>query len=124
MAPIASRNFIKHCFLATWIFDIRDLDYFEPAGQTVDNLRRRIPWIPFQTRGRDLLKSAREDPPPILTFGGEVHYCLGANLARRELAEALKILARRLPNPRRIGSPPWKPLLGMSGPTSLPMQFG
>jgi cytochrome P450 len=67
---------------------------------------------------------AREDPPPILTFGGGVHYCLGANLARRELAEALKILARRLPNPRRIGSPPWKPLLGMSGPTSLPMQFG
>jgi cytochrome P450 len=67
---------------------------------------------------------AHEDPPPILTFGGGVHYCLGANLARRELAEALKILARRLPNPRRIGSPPWKPLLGMSGPTSLPMQFG
>jgi cytochrome P450 len=67
---------------------------------------------------------ARDDPPPILTFGGGVHYCLGANLARRELAEALKILARRLPNPRRIGSPPWKPLLGMSGPTSLPIQFG
>jgi cytochrome P450 len=66
----------------------------------------------------------RDEPPPILTFGGGVHYCLGANLARRELAEALKVLARRLPNPRRIGSPPWKPLLGMSGPTSLPMQFG
>ena len=39
MARIASRNFTKHCFLATWIFDIRNLDYFEPAGQTVDNLR-------------------------------------------------------------------------------------
>ena len=106
MAPIASRNFTKHCFLATWIFDIRDLDYFEPA------------WADPR------FDIAREDPPPILTFGGGVHYCLGANLARRELAEALKILARRLPNPRRIGSPPWKPLLGMSGPTSLPMQFG
>jgi cytochrome P450 len=57
-------------------------------------------------------------------FGGGVHYCLGANLARRELAEALKILARRLPNPRRLGSAPWKPLLGMSGPTSLTIQFG
>ena len=66
----------------------------------------------------------RDAPPPILTFGGGVHYCLGANLARRELAEAVKILAHRLPNPRRVGSPPWKPLLGMSGPTSLPMQFG
>jgi cytochrome P450 len=57
---------------------------------------------------------AREDPPPILTFGGGVHYCLGANLARRELAEALKILARRLPNPRRIGAAPWKPPLAES----------
>ena len=26
MARIASRNFTKHCFLATWIFDIRNLD--------------------------------------------------------------------------------------------------
>jgi methylmalonyl-CoA/ethylmalonyl-CoA epimerase len=58
------------------------------------------------------------------TFGDGVHYCLGANLARRELAEALKILAQRLPNPRRAGPAPWKPLLGMSGPTSLPMEFG
>ncbi len=66
----------------------------------------------------------RDDPPPILTFGGGVHYCLGANLARRELAEALKILAQRLPNPRCAGPAPWKPLLGMSGPTSLPIEFG
>jgi hypothetical protein len=93
MAPIASRNFTKHCFLTTWIFDIRDLDYFEPAGCFVIHGSSSLPG-------------------------------LGANLARRELAEALKILARRLPNPRRIGSPPWKPLLGMSGPTSVPMRFG
>lgn len=65
----------------------------------------------------------RDEPPPILTFGGGVHYCLGANLARVELAEALKILAKRLPNPRRVGAVPWKPLLGLSGPTSLPMEF-
>lgn len=66
---------------------------------------------------------ARDDPPPILTFGGGVHYCLGANLARRELSEALKILSRRLPNPRVAGPAPWRPLLGMSGPTSLPVEF-
>jgi len=65
----------------------------------------------------------RDDPPPILTFGGGVHYCLGANLARLELAEALKILSERLPNPRRVGTVPWKPLLGLSGPTSLMMEF-
>ncbi|MCT7657517.1 cytochrome P450 [Mycobacterium deserti] len=66
----------------------------------------------------------RDEPPPILTFGGGVHYCLGANLARLELAEALKILTERIPTPLRTGSVPWKPLLGLSGPTSLPIEFG
>lgn len=66
----------------------------------------------------------RDDPPPILTFGGGAHYCLGANLARRELSEALKILAHRMPNPRLVGAAPWRPLLGMSGPTRLPIEFG
>ncbi|OBE97067.1 cytochrome P450 [Mycobacterium sp. 852002-10029_SCH5224772] len=65
----------------------------------------------------------RNDPPPILTFGGGAHYCLGANLARRELSEALKILSRRLPNPRCTETPPWRPLLGMSGPTRLHIEF-
>ena len=37
----------------------------------------------------------------MLTFGGGVHYCLGAHLARVELAEALTVLARRMPNLRR-----------------------
>ena len=66
---------------------------------------------------------SRDEPRPILTFGGGVHYCLGANLARLELAEALTILSQRFPNPRRVGTVPWKPLLGLSGPTSLPMEF-
>ena len=65
----------------------------------------------------------RDDPPAILTFGGGVHYCLGATLARLELAEALKDLAQRFPNPRRVGTVPWKPLLGLSGPTNLIMEF-
>jgi cytochrome P450 len=62
----------------------------------------------------------REEPPAILTFGGGVHYCLGANLAKLELAEALKILAVRLSDPRRIGPSPWKPMLGMSGAEGSP----
>src|SRR5690349_3308361 len=61
--------------------------------------------------------------PPILTFGGGAHYCLGANLARRELAEALVVLTRRLPAPQRVGPAPWKSLLGMTGPMTLPIAF-
>ena len=72
----------------------------------------------------DRFDITREGAPAVLTFGGGVHYCLGANLARLELAEGLKILARRMPDARRVGPAPWKPMLGMSGPTSLPVEFG
>lgn len=54
----------------------------------------------------------REGAPPILTFGGGAHYCLGANLARREIAEPLNVLAERLSNPRVAGPVPWKPMAG------------
>jgi cytochrome P450 len=65
----------------------------------------------------------REGAPPILTFGGGAHYCLGANLARREIAEALNVLTNRLSNPRVAGPVPWKPMVGLSGPKSLPIEF-
>ncbi|BCZ20938.1 cytochrome P450 [Mycobacterium senriense] len=65
----------------------------------------------------------RDAAPPILTFGGGVHYCLGANLARREIAEALTVLANRLRNPRMAGPAPWKPMVSLSGPKSLPIEF-
>jgi cytochrome P450 len=65
----------------------------------------------------------RQGLPPILTFGAGVHYCLGANLARLELAEALKAVTRRMSNPRKTGPAPWKPLVSLSGPKSLPIAF-
>jgi cytochrome P450 len=71
----------------------------------------------------DRFDIAREGLPAILTFGGGAHYCLGANLARRELAEALTVLTRRLSAPHRAGPAPWKSLLGMTGPTTLPIEF-
>ena len=37
----------------------------------------------------DRLDITREGPATMLTFGGGIHYCLGAHLARLELAEAL-----------------------------------
>jgi cytochrome P450 len=71
----------------------------------------------------DRLDLTREGPAPMLTFGGGVHYCLGAHLARVELAEALKVITRRMPNARRTGPAPWKPPAGIGGPTSLPIAF-
>jgi cytochrome P450 len=71
----------------------------------------------------DRLDITRDAPPAMLTFGGGVHYCLGSHLARTELAEALTVITRRMPHARRTGPAPWKPLTGMSGPVTLPIEF-
>jgi len=71
----------------------------------------------------DRVDITREGAPAILTFGGGVHYCLGANLARREIAEALNVLCNRLRNPRVAGPAPWKPIVSLSGPKMLPIEF-
>jgi len=65
----------------------------------------------------------REDPPAMLTFGGGVHYCLGAHLARLELTEALRVVTRRMPNPHRTAPAPWKAISGITGPTTLTIKF-
>jgi cytochrome P450 len=71
----------------------------------------------------DRLDITRDGPAAMLTFGGGVHYCLGSHLARAELVEALTVITRRMPNARRAGPAPWKPLTGMSGPVTLPIEF-
>jgi cytochrome P450 len=71
----------------------------------------------------DRLDITREAPATMLTFGGGIHYCLGAHLARLELAQALTIITRRMPNPRRTGPAPWKTITGITGPTTLPIEF-
>jgi cytochrome P450 len=71
----------------------------------------------------DLLDITREAPPPLMTFGGGVHYCLGAPLARVQLVEALRVITRRMANPRLTGPTPWKPIIGISGPITVPIEF-
>jgi cytochrome P450 len=61
---------------------------------------------------------------PQLTFGGGPHYCLGANLARAEMQEALVLLPRMMPNLVLDGEPTWRTPLGIFGPEHLPLRFG
>jgi len=77
-------------------------------------------------------ESAYDDPlsfditanrAPHLTFGAGPHYCLGANLARAEMEEALRILPTRLRNLRLDDEPSWREGTGISGPTHLPLAF-
>jgi cytochrome P450 len=98
-------------------------DYTFPAGTFILVNTYAANCDPAIYPDPELFDISRDEPPAILSFGGGAHYCLGANLARVELADALEILAQRLPNPRRVAAAPWKPMLGMSGPTSLQIEF-
>jgi cytochrome P450 len=69
------------------------------------------------------LDITRQNSPAILNFGGGVHYCLGAHLARLELTEAPRVITQRMPNPRHTGPSPWKGMAGITGPTTLPLEF-
>ena len=97
--------------------------YLFPAGTMVVVNTAAANRDPTIYQDPDRVDITREDAPAILTFGGGAHYCLGANLARREIAEALTVLAQRLVNPRTAGPAPRKPMLTLSGPTTLPIEF-
>ncbi len=71
----------------------------------------------------DRFDITREVGSAVLSFGAGVHYCLGSNLARLELASALRILTTRMPNARLSGPAPWGPMTGISGPIVLPITF-
>src|SRR5256714_2938997 len=59
-----------------------------------------------------------------LTFGAGVHYCLGANLARAELQEALAFLASRLDGLRLDGEPAYRSVNEVYGLDALPIAWG
>ncbi len=58
-----------------------------------------------------------------LTFGAGVHYCLGANLARLELREALTFMAERMSGLRLDGEVEYETIMGIYGLARLPIAF-
>jgi cytochrome P450 len=64
----------------------------------------------------------RGDAKP-LTFGAGIHYCLGANLARAELQEALAFLPARMPGLELDGEPEIGSVHGIYGIDSLPVRW-
>jgi cytochrome P450 len=59
----------------------------------------------------------------VLTFGAGVHYCLGANLARLELREALSFLAERVEELELDGEVEYETITGIYGLTRLPVRL-
>ncbi len=66
---------------------------------------------------------ARRDTKRMLTFGAGVHYCMGANLARAELTEALAFLARRVEHLELAGEPVLQSISGIYGVDALPLRL-
>jgi cytochrome P450 len=59
-----------------------------------------------------------------LAFGGGVHYCLGAALARMEGQAALTAIATHLTNPRLVVDPPlYRPNMLLRGPEELHVSY-
>jgi cytochrome P450 len=58
-----------------------------------------------------------------LTFGAGVHYCLGANLAKAELEEALAFLAERFAGLELDGEPEYESITGIYGLAKLPIRL-
>ena len=59
----------------------------------------------------------------VLTFGAGPHYCLGVNLARAEMQEALAHLAPRMPDLQLAGEPVYGTIDGIYGLDALPLRW-
>jgi len=72
----------------------------------------------------DCLDITRKNIKP-LSFGGGIHFCLGAQLARIEVEIAINTLLRRLPGLRidDVENPEWRPNLVLRGPKRLPASW-
>jgi cytochrome P450 len=60
---------------------------------------------------------------PHFGFGGGRHHCIGAPIARADMAVALRLLAQRLADPEPDGPADWLPDSGNTGPVRLPIRF-
>jgi len=59
----------------------------------------------------------------VLTFGAGIHYCVGANLARAEMQEALAFLAERVESLKPDGETEFGTPSGIYGLESLPLRM-
>lgn len=64
-----------------------------------------------------------EQRPPHHGFGAGVHHCLGHFVARTDMAVALPLLARRMPDAVADGPGEWLPVSGNTGALRFPIRF-
>jgi cytochrome P450 len=106
------------------------------AAAEVELRGRRIPagakvFLAQAAANRDPRRFERPDEVDIeraenrnVAFGFGIHYCLGAPLARLDVATALPRMLERLPNARVAGELGYQPMLLTRGLTGLPVRYG
>jgi cytochrome P450 len=71
----------------------------------------------------DQLRVDRPDASQHVQFGGGVHHCLGAHLARTQAEVALTALLTRLTDLRLAGNVAWSPNMTLRSVTSVPLAY-
>ena len=105
--------------------DIEYRDVLFPQGTLVMTSLAGANFDPSRFEDPQRFDITREPSGAVqMTFGSGIHFCLGANLARAELQEALPLLATRLRDLELDGPIEWKPdTFGIWGPAKLPLKF-
>jgi cytochrome P450 len=109
----------------TTLEDIDDIGGVRmPKGQSVVCLLGSANHDPAVYTDPDRLDITRADIHP-MSFGGGIHYCLGAQLARIEGEVAITTLLRRLPGLKidNLDRPDWRQTFVLRGLNSLPAHW-
>jgi cytochrome P450 len=121
--PLAVEELIRfdpplQLFERTAVVDTAIAGHMLPASQRVAALLGAAARDPQVFGDPDTLDIARS-PNPHLGFGAGIHYCVGAPLAKVEVAAALDALTSRLPGLRLAGEPPRRPEFVIRGLRTL-----
>lgn len=112
---------------ALQLFERTATEPVEIAGVTIEEGQKVCALLGSANRDPAVFEAPDEfridrDPNPHLAFGVGVHFCLGAPLARMELAESLELLLTRCPDLTIAGEPESRGTFVLRGRHSVPVR--
>src|SRR6478735_5358765 len=108
---------------ARWVLDDIEIDgTVIPRGSQVALLFASANRDPERFADAETLDLSRRDNPHI-SFGAGIHYCLGAPLARVEMAASFGELLRKAPGMRLAAEPRWNPGYVIRGLSELRVEI-
>jgi len=123
---VVEESFRYHSVANIFRITTRDIEYGDvliPEGSML--------FFPVSIAGRDpatfpapdTYDPERNHTNKHIAFGRGGHVCLGQFIARAQIAEGLQLIARRIRNPRLVGTLSWRPFYGVWGLNCLPIEF-